>query len=142
MHGEYRRGFADCHLASFGAFAVAIRGDVVIFLNTGSSRGSRVFLAPMAGGAARDEPELFIGGADALNVRCEISVEPLQRRNQMKALTQSALRVAAANADRSFILPSRRVSAANQPIERKVDRERAMTLRTTASVLNDPIPRG
>jgi hypothetical protein len=36
----------------------------------------------------------------------------------------------------------RRVSAANQPIERKVDRERAKTLRTTASVLNDPIPRG
>jgi hypothetical protein len=36
----------------------------------------------------------------------------------------------------------RRVSAANRPMERKVDRERAMTLRTTASVLNAPIPRG
>jgi hypothetical protein len=49
----------------------------------------------------------------------------------------------AACGESHFVDPiPRRVSAANRPIERKVDRERAMTLRTTASVLNDPIPRG
>ena len=48
----------------------------------------------------------------------------------------------AACGESHFVDPiPRRVSAANRPIERKVDRQRAKTLRTTASVLNDPIPR-
>jgi hypothetical protein len=42
----------------------------------------------------------------------------------------------------SLILSLDEYLQANRPMERKVDRERAMTLRTTASVLNAPIPRG
>src|SRR5688572_18593457 len=95
-------------------------------------------------GTASDEPreEPF---RRVVIVRYWISRSPAL--NSSRSLTMlyrsNTARLLSACGESHFADPiPRRVSAANQPIERKVDRERAKTLRTTASVLNDPIPRG